>query len=333
MKTYEITAPGIDALSLKDRDVPRPARGQVLVRMKASALNYRDLLNVLNPAARGITYPRIPNSDGAGEVVEIGEGVTKFKSGDRVVATFFQNWEAGDISPEVMASAMGGPIDGILTQYAVLEERGLLPIPAHMSYEEAATLPCAALTAWNALAEIGQLKAGETVLLLGTGGVSIFALQFARMHGARVIITSSSDEKLARAREMGAWQTINYTQHPDWETVVMEMTNGRGVDHVVEVGGAGTVTRSIEAVRVGGTVAMIGVLTDGALNPTAVMRKSVRLQGLYVGSRQMFERMNAAIVADTMHPVIDAKFDFADARAAFHHMESAKHFGKIVVSI
>jgi len=333
MKTYEITAPGIDALSLVERDVPKPARGQVLVRMKASALNYRDLLNVLSPTTRGITYPRIPNSDGAGEVVEVGADVTKFKSGDRVVATFFQNFEGGDISAAAMASALGGPIDGILTEYAVLEERGLLPIPAHMSFEEAATLPCAALTAWNALAEIGQLKAGETVLLLGTGGVSIFALQFARMHGARVIITSSSDEKLKRARDLGAWQTINYTQHPDWEKVVMEMTDGRGVDHVVEVGGAGTVARSIEAVRVGGTVAMIGVLTDGSLNPTAVMRKSVRLQGLYVGSRQMFERMNAAITADELHPVIDAQFDFADARAAFHHMESAKHFGKIVVSI
>ena len=333
MKTYEITEPGIDALSLVERDVPRPARGQVLVRMKASALNYRDLMIVKHPDQRGIVYPRIPNSDGAGEVVEVGEGVSKYKPGDRVVATFFQDWEGGGITGDVMASAMGGAIDGILTEYAVLEERGLLPIPAHMSYEEAATLPCAALTAWNALAEIGQLKAGETVLLLGTGGVSIFALQFARMHGARVIITSSSDEKLARAREMGAWQTINYRQHPDWENVVMEMTDGRGADHVVEVGGAGTVSRSIEAVRIGGTVAMIGVLTDGSLNPTAVMRKSVRLQGLYVGSRQMFERMNAAIVADGLHPVIDATFDFSEARQAFHHMESAKHFGKIVVSI
>lgn len=228
---------------------------------------------------------------------------------------------------------MGGAIDGILTEYAVLEERGLLPIPAHMSFEEAATLPCAGLTAWNALAEIGQLKAGETVLLLGTGGVSIFALQFAKMHGARVIITSSSDEKLTRAREIGAWQTINYTQHPDWENVIMEMTDGRGVDHVVEVGGAGTVARSVEAVRIGGTVAMIGVLTDGLLNPTAVMRKSVRLQGLYVGSRQMFERMNAAINGGELRPVIDVTFSFADAREAFHHMESAKHFGKIVISI
>lgn len=333
MKTYEIIAPGIDALALVERDVPKPARGQVLVRMKASALNYRDLLNVLNPEGRGIAYPRIPNSDGAGEVVEVGEGVTRFKSGDRVVATFFQNWEGGDMSAEVMASALGGPVDGILTEYAVLEERGLLLIPAHMSFEEAATLPCAALTAWNALAEIGQLKAGETVLLLGTGGVSIFALQFAKMHGAQVIITSSSDEKLAQAREMGAWQTINYTQHPDWEAVVMDMTNGRGVDHVVEVGGAGTVGRSVEAVRVGGTVAMIGVLTEGSLNPTAVMRKSVRLQGLYVGSRQMFERMNTAIEAHELHPVIDAQFNFDETRAAFHHMESAKHFGKIVVSI
>jgi len=333
MKTYEIIAPGIDALSLVERDVPKPARGQVLVRMKASALNYRDLMIVKQPDQRGIVYPRIPNSDGAGEVIEVGDGVTKFTPGDRVVATFFQNWEGGGISPDVMASAMGGAVDGILTEYAVLEERGLLPIPAHLSYEEAATLPCAALTAWNALAEIGQLQAGETVLLLGTGGVSIFALQFARMHGARVIITSSSDEKLARAREMGAWQTINYAQHPDWENVVMEMTDGRGVDHVVEVGGAGTVARSVAAVRVGGTVAMIGVLSDGSLNPTDVMRKSVRLQGLYVGSRQMFERMNAAITVDELHPVIDATFEFANARGAFHHMETAKHFGKIVVSI
>ena len=333
MKTYEIIAPGIDALSLTDRDVPKPARGQVLVRMKASALNYRDLMIVKNPETRGISYPRIPNSDGAGEVVEVGEGVTTFKAGDRVVATFFQDWEGGDMSAAVMASAMGGAINGILSEYALLEERGLLPIPAHMSFEEAATLPCAGLTAWNALIEIGHLKAGETVLLLGTGGVSIFALQFAKMHGARVIITSSSDEKLARAREMGAWQTINYARHPDWENVVMEITSGRGVDHVVEVGGAGTVTRSVEAVRVGGTVAMIGVLSDGVLNPTAVMRKSVRLQGLYVGSRQMFAHMNAAIVADELHPVIDARFDFLEAREAFHHMESAKHFGKIVVSI
>jgi len=333
MRTYEIEAPGIDALSLKNRDVPKPARGQVLVRMKASALNYRDLLNVLNPEARGIAYPRVPNSDGAGEVVEVGEGVTGFKAGDRVVATFFQYWEGGGMSAGVMASALGGPIDGVLSEYAVFEARGLLPVPAHMSFEEAATLPCAALTAWNALAEIGNLKAGETVLLLGTGGVSIFALQFARMHGARVIISSSSDEKLARAREMGAWQTINYRQYPDWEQVVMEMTAGHGVDHVVEVGGAGTITRSIEAVRVGGTVTMIGVLTEGALNPTAVMRKSVRLQGLYVGSRQMFERMNAAISTHELHPVIDARFGFDEAREAFHHMEAAGHFGKIVVSI
>lgn len=333
MKTYEIIAPGIDELSVSEREVPKPARGQVLVRMKAASLNYRDYLNVLDPQARGIVSSRIPLSDGAGEVVELGEGVTSFNPGDRVVATFFQNWVGGSITASDMANAMGGTIDGVLTEYAVFEERSLLPIPDHLSFEEAATLPCAGLTAWNALVEIGNLKAGETVLLLGTGGVSIFALQFAKMHGARVIITSSSDGKLARARKMGAWQTINYAQHPDWEKVVMELTDGRGVDHVVEVGGAGTVARSIEAVRVGGTVAMIGVLTDGSLNPTAVMRKSVRLQGLYVGSRQMFARMNAAIAADEMHPVIDATFDFSQTRDAFHHMESAKHFGKIVITI
>ena len=333
MRTYEITAPGIDALALVERAVPKPARGQVLVRMRASALNYRDLLNVLHPEARGIAYPRVPNSDGAGEVVEVGDGVDGFTAGDRVVATFFQDWEGGGMSAGVMATALGGPIDGVLSEYVVFEARGLLPVQARMSFEEAATLPCAALTAWNALVEIGNLKAGETVLLLGTGGVSIFALQFAEMHGARVIITSSSDEKLARAREMGAWQTINYRQHPDWEQVVMEMTGGHGVDHVVEVGGAGTITRSVEAVRVGGTVTMIGVLTDGALDPVAVMRKSVRLQGLYVGSRQMFERMNAAISAHELRPVIDARFGFDEARAAFHHLQAAGHFGKIVVSM
>ncbi len=333
MKAYEIIAPGVDALRLAERDVPKPGFGQVLVRIKASSLNYRDLMIVENPEARGIVYPRIPNSDGAGEVVEIGEGVTAFKSGDRVVGTIFQSLRGGGMSADIMATALGGPIDGVLCEYALLKEDGLLHMPAHMSFEEAATLPVAAITAWHALAEVGQLKAGETVLLLGTGGVSIFALQFANMFGARAIITSSSDEKLARAKEMGAWQTINYSKNPDWEKSVLEMTGGRGVDHVVEVGGAGTVQRSVEAVRVGGNVVMIGVLSGGSLDPTAVMRKSVRLQGIYAGSTEMFARMNAALEMHESHPVIDARFGFDEAREAFHHMRSARHFGKIVISI
>ena len=334
MKCYEIRSQdGIDALALTERPGPRPGPGQVLVRLRANAINYRDLLNVLDPAARGIATPRIPNSDGAGDVVETGAGVTRFKPGDRVVASFFQRWPAGQITAEAMASALGGPIDGLLTDHAVLEEDGLLAIPEHLSYEEAATLPCAALTAWHILVEMGRLKAGDTVLVLGTGGVSIFALQFAALQGARAIVTSSSDEELARARDLGAWQTINYRSNPDWEQEVLALTKGRGVDLVAEVGGAGTLERSIQAVRVGGSIGLVGVLTGGTIDPTSVMRKSIRLQGIYVGSRAMFENMNRAIAAGGLKPVIDASFGFDEARAAYHRMQGAGHFGKIVISI
>ncbi len=334
MKCYEIRSQdGIDALALTERPGPRPGPGQVLVRLRANAINYRDLLNVLDPAARGIATPRIPNSDGAGDVVETGAGVTRFKPGDRVVASFFQRWPAGPITAEAMASALGGPIDGLLTDHAVLEEDGLLAIPEHLSYEEAATLPCAALTAWHILVEMGRLKAGDTVLVLGTGGVSIFALQFAALQGARAIVTSSSDEKLARARDLGAWQTINYRSNPDWEQEVLALTKGRGVDLVAEVGGAGTLERSIQAVRVGGSIGLVGVLTGGTIDPTSVMRKSIRLQGIYVGSRAMFENMNRAIAAGGLKPVIDASFGFEEARAAYHRMQGAGHFGKIVITI
>ena len=333
MKAYEIRAAGIDALHFCDRDVPTPGAGEVLVRVRASSLNYRDYMIVLDPAGRGIQMPRTPNSDGAGEVVEIGDGVTRFKAGDRVIGTFFQRWIGGGITSDVMASAMGGAVEGVLAEYVVLNENGLVAMPTHLTFEEASTLPCAALTAWQGLVEMGGLKAGETVLLLGTGGVSILALQFAVMSGARVIITSSSDEKLARAQSMGAWQTINYKANPDWQKSVVDMTDGIGVDHVVEVGGAGTVERSIEAVRVGGTIGMIGVLTQGTLNATAVMRKSIRLQGIYVGSRSMFENMNKAITVHAMRPVVDRTFQLEDACDAFRCMANAEHFGKIVVTL
>jgi len=232
-----------------------------------------------------------------------------------------------------MAGALGGTANGVLAEEIILKDTGAVHMPAHLTYEEGATLPCAALTAWHALVEAGGLKAGDTVLLLGTGGVSIFALQFATLFGARAIVTSSSDEKLQRAALMGASTTINYRTTPDWDKAVLEATEGRGVDITVEVGGAGTLPRSVSATRVAGTVSLIGVLTGGEINPTAVMRKSIRLQGIYVGSRRMFEDMNRAIASSGLKPVVDRTFGFDEARAAFHAMEAAGHFGKIVIRV
>lgn len=334
MRAWEIRDDGgIDALALAEREAPRPGPGEVLVRLRASSLNYRDLSTVLDPLSRGLELPLVPNSDAAGEVVEVGPGVTRFQPGDRVVGLFFQRWTAGGISAEAMASALGGALDGVLCEQAVLREDGLIGLPGHMSFEEGATLPCAALTAWHALVSKGAVKAGDTVLLLGTGGVSLFALQFAKLHGARVVITSSSDEKLERARALGADATINYRRTPAWAEAVRAATGGLGVDHVIELGGPGTLEQSIQATRVGGRISLIGILTGvaGAVNPTAIMRASICLQGIYVGSREMCQAMTQAIAQHELRPVIDRVFDFDDARAAFHHMQAAKHFGKVVV--
>ena len=334
MRAYEIvSADGIDALHPAERPSPAPGPGEVLVRVRASSLNYRDLMTLLDPESRAIPYPRIPNSDGAGEVLAVGPGGARFAPGDRVAGTFFQRWDCGPITAEAMASALGGAQDGVLAEEVVLAERGLVPIPAHLSFEEAATLPCAAVTAWHALIEKGGLRAGETVLVLGTGGVSIFALQLAALHGARPIVISSSDAKLERARGLGACQTVNYRTTPDWDRAVLDLTDGVGVDHVVEVGGAGTLERSMAACRIAGHIALIGVLTGGQINPIPIMRKSLSVHGIYVGSRTMFEAMNRAIAAAGLRPVIDRQFSFGDARAAFHHMQAAGHFGKIVVTL
>ena len=334
MKAWEIVSDGgIDALACNERPTPQPGPGEVLVRMRANSINYRDLSTILDPEPRGIPYPRIPNSDGAGEVVAVGPGVTRWTEGDRVAGCFFQDWPAGGISARAMATALGGPIDGVLAEEAVFREDGLVRVPDHMSFEAAACLPCAALTAWNCLIAGGGMKAGDAVLLLGTGGVSIFALQFCVIAGARAIVTSSSDAKLERARALGAHATINYRSTPDWARQVLELTAGRGVDHVLEVGGPGTMEQSIDAVRVGGHIAYIGVLTGGAINPVSIMRKSIRLQGVYVGSRAMFGDMNRALAAHTLQPVVDRTFDFEAARDAFHHMKAAGHFGKIVITI
>jgi len=332
MKAWQIVADGIDALTLADRAVPEPGGGEVRVKVEASAINYRDLMTVKHAATRGIPLPRIPNSDGAGTVTAVGPGVTGVAVGDRVASCFFQDWTDGACSPEAMVSALGGALDGVLAEEVVLKADGVVPVPAHLSTVEAATLPCAALTAWNALVEVGRLKAGDTVLLLGTGGVSIFALQFATAMGARVIITSSSDDKLARAKAMGAAETVNYKANPDWQQAVLELTGGRGVDVTVEVGGPGTLARSVEATRVAGRIALIGVLTGGTIDPTAIMRKSITLQGVYVGSRRMFLEMNRALALHAIKPVIDRTVPFADAKAAYKAMEAAGHFGKIVIA-
>lgn len=334
MRAYEIVGEGgIAALALNQRPTPRPAAHQLLVRVRASAINYRDLSTIENPAARALVYPRIPNSDGAGEVIAVGDGVTRFAPGDRVAGCFFQDWSDGRISAAAMASAMGGALDGMLAEEVVLNEAAAVRLPDHLSYEAGATLPCAALTAWNCLVEQGGLTAGKTALFLGTGGVSIFGLQIARMLGARAIITSSSDAKLERAAGLGADEVINYRATPDWQARVLELTDGGGVDVTLETGGGGTLEQSIECTRVGGTISLVGVLTGGTINPTRVMAKSIRLQGVYVGNRRMFEDMNAAFTHNRLQPVIDREFEFEDARSAYHAMRAANHFGKLVIRL
>ncbi|MBD2437831.1 NAD(P)-dependent alcohol dehydrogenase [Nostoc sp. FACHB-110] len=335
MKAYEIQSnAGLDALKLGDQPQPQPGNGQVLVKVRATSLNYRDLM-VAEGSYGAVSYPLIPMSDGAGEVVAVGEGVTRVKIGDRVAAIFFQNWIDGALTREKMKSDLGGGIDGMLAEYVVLNQDGLVILPDHLSYTEGATLPCAAVTAWHALVTKGNVSAGDTVLLLGTGGVSIFALQFAKMHGAKVIITSSSDEKLAQAKKLGADETINYTTTPDWEKQVYELTNRTGVDHVVEVGGAGTLPKSLQAVRIGGGVSLIGVLSGKGrdIDPMPILFKSITLQGIYVGSREMFETMNQAISQQKIYPIIDLVFPFSAAPEAYRYLKNASHFGKVVIEI
>jgi NADPH:quinone reductase-like Zn-dependent oxidoreductase len=334
MKVYEITGAGIDSLKLAERPVPKPGHRQALIRVHATSLNYRDLVTAKSAAALQVKLPRIPLSDGAGEVVEVGPDVTRVKVGDRVAAGFFQEWIGGPPRPSHGRSALGGAIDGMLAEYVLLHEDGVVHIPGYMSYAEAASLPCAAVTSWNALVTEGRLKSGDTVLVMGTGGVSIFALQFARMHGARVIATSSSDAKLKRLSEMGASDVINYKTTPEWDKRVMEVTSGDGASHVVEVGGVGTLEKSLRSVQVGGRISLIGILAGGSgINPMPVLFKSVCLQGIYVGSRDMFDEMNHAMEINGIRPVIDRTFTFDQTREAYRHLESGAHFGKVCISI
>lgn len=334
MRFYRLpTTDGIASLTAAEGGVPRPGRGQVLVRLRAASLNYRDLL-VIRGAYGAATPPGVvPLSDGAGEVVEVGEEVSRVRVGDRVAGIFAQSWLAGPLDASAAASALGGAIDGVLSEYRLFDQSGLVHIPEHLSFEEAATLPCAAVTAWNALFCRQPLLPGQRVLLLGTGGVSVFALQLARLAGAEVIITSSSDEKLAVMKDLGASACINYRQRPEWQDEVRRLTGGEGVDHVVEIGGAGTLARSIASTRVGGQVHLIGVLTAGELNPRLLMQHRVEVRPVFVGSRQMFEDMNRAISLHGLRPVVHRVFPFEEAAEAYRYLESAAHLGKIVIRI
>ncbi|MEX0742255.1 MAG: NAD(P)-dependent alcohol dehydrogenase [Phycisphaeraceae bacterium] len=336
MRTYQLPkTEGIDDLTIAEAASHEPQRGQVLVRMRAASLNYRDLMVATGRYPRGHIQPNlVPLSDGAGEIVAVGPDVSRFKKGDRVAGIFHQNWLAGEISDAMLGSALGGDLHGVLTEQRIFEEDGLVHLPEHLSFEEGATLPCAAVTAWNALFCHHPVQPGDVVLTQGTGGVSVFAMQFAHAAGARVIATSSSDEKLERVRTLGASDLINYKQTPDWDSEARRRTGGRGVDHVVEVGGAGTLPRSLRAVRRGGQVNVIGLLAGGGeIDPMMVLGRAVMMRGIFVGSREMFAAMNRAIAAHELRPVIDRVFPFEQAAEAYRHLESGAHLGKVVIQI
>ncbi len=335
MKRYVIDGEfGIDELKLVESDIPQPGPGEILVKMGAASLNYRDLLMVTGNYTRNLPFPLVPLSDGAGAVVATGPGVTRWKEGDRVCGCFFQEWPAGRITSEVPKTALGGAINGVLAEYVLFREGGVVSLPEHLSFREGATLPCAGVTAWNCL-HTGGLTCGDTVLVMGSGGVSLFGLQLARAAGARVIATTGSVAKEERLRELGAGEVINYKTFPDWEKQVLKLTGGTGVDIVIEVGGAGTLLQSIKACRMGGQISLIGVLTGqrGEMNPFPAVMKGVSIHGIYVGSREMFLEMNRTISFQGIRPVIDRVFPFLQAREALRHLESGAHMGKVVIDI
>jgi NADPH:quinone reductase-like Zn-dependent oxidoreductase len=339
MRVFEIVAGSttLDGLKRSERADPKAQGRQILVRIQAASLNFRDLMIARGHYMGGpVSANTVPLSDGSGEVVAIGAGVTRFRVGDRVCGTFFRGWIDGRPPSGGPLTALGAAgTDGVLADFAVFDEQDAVAVPAHLSAEQAATLPCAALTAWHALIENGRVAPGETVLLLGTGGVSMFALQFARLAGARVLVISSSDDKLARARRLGADGCINYRTTPAWDAEVLRLTHGHGADHVIEVGGAGTLGRSMASVAAAGRIQLIGVLTGPVEPPSpyALLGKQAIIQGVFVGSRGQFERMNVAIANNKLEPVIDRVFAFDEAPAAYRHLEQGAHFGKVVIRL
>lgn len=335
MKTYRLEKIGrLDHLSLHHEADPAPGSQEVVIRVKANALNYRDLM-VMRGEYRVPPRPRvIPLSDGAGEIVAVGDNVKRFKVGDRVAGAFFQGWMGGHIAAEHLSTDLGGSIDGMLSEYVVLNAQGVVKIPPHLSFEEASTLPCAAVTAWCCLTDLRQLMPGDTVLTLGSGGVSVFAMQFARMFGARVIATTSNEAKADKLRALGAHEVINYTTHPEWDQEVMRLTARRGADFVIEVGGPGTLACSLKSAAIGGHVVQVGVLggVGQQLDPVLFRGRSITTRSITVGSRQSFEAMLRAIDINQMRPVIDKVFSFEDAKLAYQHLQEQKHFGKVVIS-
>lgn len=325
--------PGIGNLKAVDRPDPVPRRQEILIRVRATALNYRDVEIVKGSYHTSFPLPLVPLSDGVGEVVAIGEDVTRFKIGDRVCSTFWQRWAGGTFRMAEPAYQRGGPLDGLLADYAVLDEQAAVLAPRNLTDIEAATLPCAAVTAWHALVTEGAVKVGDTVLVQGTGGVALFALLFAKASGARVIITSASDEKLERAAKIGAFAGVNYRKNPQWADTVLDLTDGRGVDHVIEVGGPQSFEQSLKASARCGQINVIGYLggKDGTINPLDIFRKQVHVRGIPVGSRESFEVMVRAIEALDLKPVIDRTFLWSDAAAAIRYLESGAHFGKVAL--
>lgn len=326
---------GID--NLRAIEIPQSplTSHEVRVKIHACSLNYRDLMvikGLYNPHQQ---LPFVPLSDGAGEVTEVGADVKSLKVGDRVCATFSQKWQSGTSSTEAMQHTLGSPLDGMLMESRVFFEEGLIKFPDYLTYEEAATLPCAAVTAFNAIAYQGNLKPEDVVLLEGTGGVSLFALQFAKTLGMKTIITSSSDDKLAKAKALGADFTINYKDDAEWQLAVLERTRGEGVDAVIEVGGKSTIGRAIASVRKGGVVCVIGILTgiSEALDLRPILMNNIRLQGLFVGPKTIFEAMNRVLLHNKIHPVVDRVFPFSEAPAALTYLESAQHFGKVCIKM
>ena len=334
MKKYIIKPgeKGIGALHVQEMASRQLKPYEVSVRVHAVSLNYRDLINV----NRGVKQELIPLSDGAGEVEAVGSEVTGFKAGDRVVGLFFPLWQSGDIDAAKFSTARGGtPTDGMLARYVYGPANSFLKFPAHLSYEEASTLPCAGLTAWNALMVQGALKPGETIVIMGTGGVALFALQLSKNIGARVILLSSTDEKLEKARQMGADDLINYAETPNWEGAVLEKTSQTGADLILELGGGGTLARSLESAKINGRISLVGVLTgfDGQVNPLPILRKSLSVKGIYVGSCDMQKQFHAALEQNRIHPVIDRIFKFDEVKEAYEYLQSGQHFGKIVIQL
>jgi NADPH:quinone reductase-like Zn-dependent oxidoreductase len=333
MRVFQIEGGwGMDHLVLSSRPDPRPGAGEVLLRMKAASLNYRDL--VVPDRGYGQytgTLPLIPISDGVGEVVEVGAGVSRVAVGDRVCPSFLQRWVGGELNLERITGSLGGPIDGVMADLMVLPEGGVCRVPEHLSDVQAATLPCAALTAWSALVTEGGLRAGDRLLVQGTGGVALFALQFAKMAGAHVTVISSSDDKLDRARALGADAGINYRSEPEWARASRAITGGAGFDHILELGGEKTLPQSLRCIRPGGTVSMIGVLSGGTMSASLglIVTRQVRLQGITVGSRDGFEAMLRAIGQHRLEPIVDRVFEFAELKDAMAYLASGAHFGKV----